>query len=94
MSSSPGGAIFHFVILAFRFLQLELPHANEINHGIHLANTLYKADMKSYLPLETAAIFFSGEPFSKTGYKLGVCHDFFIYMANSGWKEQTLRITK
>ena len=33
-----------------------------------------KADMKSYIPLETAAIFFSSEPFSKTGYKLGVCH--------------------
>ena len=27
-----------------------------------------KADMKSYIPLETAAIFFSSEPISKTGY--------------------------
>ena len=34
---------------------------------------LFKANMKSYIPLETAAIFFS-EPFSKTGYKLVVCH--------------------
>ena len=30
--------------------------------------THFKADMKSYIPLETAAIFFSSEPFSKTGY--------------------------
>ena len=28
---------------------------------------VFKADMKSYIPLETAAIF-SSEPFSKTGY--------------------------
>ena len=36
-----------------------------------------KADMKSYIPLETAAIFFSGEPFSKTRYYLAVCHGWF-----------------
>ena len=28
----------------------------------------FKADMKSYVPIKTAAIFFSSEPFSKTGY--------------------------
>ena len=28
----------------------------------------FKAYMKSYIPLETAAIFFSSEPISKTGY--------------------------
>ena len=34
----------------------------------------FKANMKSYIPLETAAIFFSCEPISKTGYWLGVCY--------------------
>ena len=33
-----------------------------------------KADMKSYIQLEMAAIFSSSEPLSKTGY-LGVCRD-------------------
>ena len=34
--------------------------------------------MKSYIPLETTAIFFSSEPFSKTGYIItGVCHGLF-----------------
>ena len=33
-----------------------------------------EADMKSYIPLEMAAIFFSSEPISTTGYELGVCH--------------------
>ena len=37
----------------------------------------FKADMKSFIPLETAAIFFSSEPFSQTGYWLGVCHGLF-----------------
>ena len=32
--------LFHFVILGFRSLQLDLDHANEINHDKHLANTL------------------------------------------------------
>ena len=30
-----------FVILVFRSLQPELARANEINHNIHLANTLF-----------------------------------------------------
>ena len=33
--------------------------------------------MKSYIPLETAAIFFSCEPISKTGYWLNVCYGWF-----------------
>ena len=33
-----------------------------------LIGALLKADMKNYIPLETAAIFFSSEPFSKTEY--------------------------
>ena len=33
-----------------------------------LARQNVKAYMKSYIPLETAAIFFSSEPFPKTGY--------------------------
>ena len=33
--------IFHFVILGFRSLQPELAHANEINHAILQANTLF-----------------------------------------------------
>ena len=36
-----------------------------------------KANMKSYIPLETAAIFFSCEPISKTGYWLGVSYGWF-----------------
>ena len=36
-----GQRIFHFVILGFRSLQPELACANEINHNIHLANTLF-----------------------------------------------------
>ena len=35
------GKTFHFVIIGFRSLQLELAHANEINHVTHLANTLF-----------------------------------------------------
>ena len=31
---------FHFVILGPCSLQLELAHANEINHDIHIANTV------------------------------------------------------
>ena len=33
--------IFHFVILGFRSLQRELAHANEINHAILRAKTLF-----------------------------------------------------
>ena len=39
-----------------------------------LAKLDLEADMNNYIPLETAAIFFSSETFSKTGYSLGVCH--------------------
>ena len=38
---------------------------------LHIVNVMYvvhfKADMKSYKPVETAAIFFSSEPFLKQG---------------------------
>ena len=33
--------IFHFVILGFRSFQPEFAHANEINHDILRANTLF-----------------------------------------------------
>ena len=36
-----GQEFFHFVNLGFRSLQLELAYANEINHDIDLANTLF-----------------------------------------------------
>ena len=36
-----GQEFFLFVTLGFRSLQLELSYANEISHGIHLANTLF-----------------------------------------------------
>ena len=36
-----------------------------------------KAKVSVILPMETAAIFFSREPLSKTGYWLGVCHGWF-----------------
>ena len=35
------GREFEFVILGFRSLQPELARVNEINHNIHLANTLF-----------------------------------------------------
>ena len=38
---------------------------------------ILKADMKNYIPLETAAIFFSCEPISKTGYWIDVCYGWF-----------------
>ena len=36
-----GQDFFHFVIPGFRSLQPELASVNEINHSIHLANTLF-----------------------------------------------------
>ena len=50
---------------------------NDTNHTIDVSQSSFhcmrhvlgvKADLKSYIPLETASIFFSSEPFSKTGY--------------------------
>ena len=38
-----------------------------------LGLSIFKADMKSYILLQTAAVFFSIEHISKTGYWLGVC---------------------
>ena len=35
-----GQEFFIVLILGFRSFQLELANTNEINHGIHLANTL------------------------------------------------------
>ena len=37
-----GKNFFHFLILGFRSLQPDLAHANEINHDILRANTLFK----------------------------------------------------
>ena len=39
--------------------------------------SLLKANMNSDIPLQTAAIFFSDELLSETGYWLGVCHGWF-----------------
>ena len=36
-----GKTFFYFVIPGFRSLELEFAHASEINHDIHLANTLF-----------------------------------------------------
>ena len=44
------------------------------NEAINLIDTRFKADMKSYIQRETAVIFVSIEPSSKTGYWLGVYH--------------------
>ena len=44
----------------------------------HRSCTLLIAKLNSYIPLETAQLyFFSSEPFSKTGYWLGICHGWF-----------------
>ena len=40
----------------------------DLLQGQNFFSLLFKADMKSYKPLETAAIFFSSEPFSETRY--------------------------
>ena len=40
---------------------------NQLN-STQLNSSVLKADMKSYIPLDTAAIFFSSELISKTGY--------------------------
>ena len=47
---------------------------------------IIRAKVIRYIPLETAVIFFSSEPSSKTGYWLGVCHGCF--QANLGKKKQ------
>ena len=39
-------SLFHFVNLASRSLQLEEADANEINHDIHLANTLFQIKVR------------------------------------------------
>ena len=50
--------------------------------------------MKSYIPLEKAAIFFSCEPLSKPGYYLGVCHGRLYLRAYSTCNEREPKITK
>ena len=48
VSSSPavGKKNFSFCKSRFRSLQLEEVHANEINHDIHLANTLFQIKVR------------------------------------------------
>ena len=41
---------------------------------IKLSKGVFKANMNSDKPLQTAAIFFSDELLSETGYWLGACH--------------------
>ena len=55
-----------------------------------------KANMNSYIQLRTAAIFFSIEPLSKTGYWLGVCHGWFHLQGLTGSVKNAswVRITK
>ena len=52
--------------------------------------------MNSYIQLQTAAIFFSIEPLSITGYWLGVCHGWFhLQRLTGGVKNASrVRITK
>ena len=47
MSSSPavGKKNFWFCKSRFRSLQLEEAHAHEINHDIHIANTLFQINV-------------------------------------------------
>ena len=47
------------------------------NTFIPVSNIYLKADMNSDILLQTAAIFFSDELLSETGYWLGVCHGSF-----------------
>ena len=56
-----------FAFLNFLFVRF-FCHRNESDFS------LFKADMKSDILLQTAAIFFSIEPISKTGHWLGICH--------------------
>ena len=57
---------------------------------------LFKANMNSYIQLQTAAIFFSIEPLSTTGYWLGVCHGWFHLQGLTGGVKNAnwVRITK
>ena len=52
--------------------------------------------MNSYIQLQTAAIFFSIEPLSKTGYWLGVCHGWLHLQGLTGSVKNAswVRITK
>ena len=52
--------------------------------------------MNSYIQLQKAAIFFSIEPLSKTGYWLGVCHGWFHLQGLTGGVKNAswVRITK
>ena len=58
--------------------------------------TLIKANMNNYIQLQTAAIFLSIEPLSKTGYWLGVCHGWFHSQGLTGGVKNAswVRITK
>ena len=50
---------------AYDYCQLTKPAAYSYDQSRLVENKMFKADMKSYKPLETAAIFFSSEPFLK-----------------------------
>ena len=54
-------------------------------YGRWLLKLNNKANMNSYIQLQTAAIFFSIEPLSKTGYWLGVCHGWF-HLQGANWR--------
>ena len=71
-----------------------------VNAGLwvraHTMVCVLKANMNSYILLQTAAIFFSIEPLSKTGYWQGVCHGWFhLQGLTRGVKNASrMRITK
>ena len=58
--------------------------------------TLSYLQLKRFVQRETAAIFFSIEPWSKTGYWLGVCHGWFHFhgLARVARNAKQARITK
>ena len=62
-------------LLTYTWLMSDVSKTNiDILDDLTKSFNVLKAYMKSYIQLEMAAIFFSSEPLSKTGYDLEVCH--------------------
>ena len=69
---SPFLYLFHNVVNIIGVSDPE--YISEIDVRLLQCTDLFKADMNSDIPLQTAAIFFSDELLSETGYWLGVRH--------------------
>ena len=86
--ASDGGKLRHFVFF--------LMCADIFNSLYTNTKSVVKANMNSYILLQMAAIFFSIEPLSQTGYCLGVCYGWFHLQGLTGGVKNAsrVRITK